>query len=143
MFNANLEMNNYRKYFILTVRNNFPHNAAEIISGTDDQYKNILPDVLFSKTSENPIDKRLDFCAYFLALIKTLDEKGETFDRIRKISLEVVTEYVRPKNKVRQLFKRLPAKVAGTWLAEIVIKSLNKRVNHNSNPGRIYCKPDN
>ncbi len=29
------------------------------------------------ETSKNPMDKRLDFCAYFLALIKTLDEKKE------------------------------------------------------------------
>jgi hypothetical protein len=47
----------------------------------------------------------------------------------------VVTEYVRPKNKIQQVLKRIPAKLTNTWLASVVIKSFNKRVSKNSNAG--------
>ena len=127
-------MAGYRKYFIKPIKKNFPGNADKIISDTDNHYRAISPDTQFAKTSKNPIDRRLDFCSYFLALIKTLDEKGETFDDIRKLCLEIVTEYVKPKNKVQLFFKRIPAKLTNTWLAGIFINSFNEKVNYNSNP---------
>jgi hypothetical protein len=63
-----------------------------------------------------------------------LDEKGESFDDIRKICLEIVTEYVRPKNKFQQLLKRLPVLMTNTLLAAVIINVFNKRINHNPNP---------
>ncbi len=128
-------MADYKKYFIQVVSNHFPGNAEKIIADTDNHFNNISPDIHFAKTSANPIDRRLDFCGYFLALIKTLDERGESFDNIRKICLEVVTEYVRPKNKIQQLLKRLPAKLINTWLSGIFLKALNKKVSANKNSG--------
>jgi hypothetical protein len=126
-------MNSYRKYFVSVIRDNFPDRSDSIITNTDNHFKNISPDTDFAATSKNPIDKRLRFCSYFLALIKALDGQDETFETIRKICLEVVTEYVRPKNKIQQLFKRLPVKLANTWLADIFIKILNRKVSKNSN----------
>lgn len=87
----------------------------------------------FAATSHNPIDKRLDFSSYFLSLIKVLHLQGEIFDSIRKICLEVVTEYVRPKNKIQQLLKRLPPKLIHMRLASVFLKAFNKRVSTNSN----------
>jgi hypothetical protein len=125
----------YKEYFINVIEVNFPNRASRIITTVDSHFIKFFEDVRFASTSENPIDKRLDFSAYFLALIKTLDEQGETFNTIRRVCLEVVTEYVRPKNKIQQVLKRIPAKLTNTWLASVVIKSFNKRVSKNSNAG--------
>ena len=128
-------MTNYRKYFVAGIRKNFPGHSDAIITKTDVHYKIISADTSFAARSANPIDKRLDFSAYFLALIKTLDEQGEKFETTRKICLEIVIEYVRPKNKLQQLLKKLPVKLINTWLATLFFKKFNKRVSKNSNPG--------
>ena len=127
-------MANYRKYFVVGIEKNFPYHSDAIINKTDLHYKIISADTSFAARSKNPIDKRLDFSAYFLALIKTLDEQGEKFETTRKICLEIVTEYVRPKNKFQQLLKKLPAKLINTKLATLFLKAFNKRVSRNSNP---------
>ena len=127
-------MDDYKKYFAISIKENYPDDFNKIIATTNDYFKIISIDTGFASTSSNPIDKRLDFSSYFLALIKTLDEKGESFDDIRKICLEIVTEYVRPKNKFQQLLKRLPVLMTNTWLAGIIINAFNKRINHNPNP---------
>ena len=127
-------MTNYRKYFIAGIKKHFSSFSDSIIAKVDGHYKIISVDTAFAVSSANPINKRLDFCAYFLALIKTMNEQGETFERTRSICLEIVTEYVRPKNTLQQLVKRVPAKLANTWLANILIKKLQKKVSRNSNP---------
>ena len=127
-------MANHRKYFVAGIKKNFPSQSNTIVTKTDDHYKIISADTSFAARSENPIDKRLDFSAYFLALIKTLDEQGEKFETTRKICLEIVTEYVRPKNKLQQLLKKLPVKLINTKLATFFFKAFNKRVSRNSNP---------
>jgi len=127
-------MANYRKYFVAGIKKNFPGYSDSIITKVDVHYKIISADTSFAARSANPIDKRLDFSAYFLALIKTLDEQGEKFETIRKICLDIVTEYVRPKNKLQQLLKKLPPKLINTRLATFFLKAFNKRVSRNSNP---------
>lgn len=126
-------MGSYKKYFSKTVRKYFPVSSDKIISETDYNFRTISTDISFAKTSKNPLDKRLDFCAYFLALIKTLDTKGESFESIRKICLEIVIDYVRPKNKFQLLLKRLPARMTNTWLTNLFLKELNRKLSKNSN----------
>ncbi|MEP7143219.1 MAG: L-2-amino-thiazoline-4-carboxylic acid hydrolase [Ferruginibacter sp.] len=118
----------------------FPSQGGKIIATMDDHYKSISDDINFSFSSGNPVDKRLDFCAYFLALIKTLSEQGESFETTRKICLEIVTQYVRPKNKLQQFLKRLPAKLANTWLANIFLKAFNKKVSRRSHEAGFVAK---
>lgn len=125
----------YRKYFVAGIEKKFPGHSGAIIIKVDGHYKVISADTGFAVKSKNPIDKRLDFSAYFLALIKTLDEQGETFETVRKICLEIVIEYVKPKNKLQQLLKKVPAKLINTKLATFFLKAFNKRVSRNSNPG--------
>ena len=127
-------MSSYRKYFVAGAKKNFPGKADAIIDKVNAHYKIISVDTAFARSSKNPIDKRLDFCAYFLAIIKTLDEQGESFETTRKICLEVVTEYVKPKNKFQQLLKKLPAKLVDTWVSAYFLKKFKKRVSRNSNP---------
>lgn len=126
-------MADYRNHFVAGIKKNFSGIADTIINKVDAHYKIISLDTAFAANSNNPIDKRLDFCAYFLALIKTLDERGETFEKTRKICLEIVTEYVKPKNQFQQVLKKLPAKLVNTWLATYFLKKFSKRVSKNSN----------
>jgi hypothetical protein len=127
-------MTKYTKYFIAEIKKNFNGHSNDIIAKVNAHYKVISADTAFAASSKNPIDKRLDFCAYFLALIKTLDEREESFETTRKICLEIVAKYVKPKNKFQQLVKKLPAKMVNTWLATYFLKKFNKRVSSNSNP---------
>lgn len=128
-------MANYRKYFAAGIKKNFRESCHKIITKVDAHYKIISVDTAFAASSNNPIDKRLDFCAYFLALIKTLNEQGKSFETIRRICLEIVSEYVKPKYKFQQFIKKLPAKLVNTWLATYFLKRFAKRVRRNSNPG--------
>lgn len=126
-------MNEYRKYFVKAIRVNYPEKFADIISKVNTHYNYISKDTKFAFTSKNPLDKRLDFSSYFLALIKALDEQGENFERIRSVCLEVVTAYVQPKNKAHAFFKRLIPKFINTWIAQPGLKLLSKKVNQNKN----------
>jgi hypothetical protein len=126
-------MIDYRKYFRRAIQAHYPEQSTALIAMLNEHYNQISPDTDFARTSKNPIDKRLDFCAYFLALIKTLDTTGESFDSIRKICLEVVTAYVQPRNKIQSFLKRLLPKLISTWVGQRLIKLFHKRVSVNSN----------
>ncbi len=125
-------MSNYKKYFYKAIQSYFPNSFDEIMLDVEGNYNDISVDIHFVATSTNPIDKRLEFCAYFLALIKTLDKQGAGFDHIRIICLEIVTEYVKPKNRWQAFLKRLPPKLINTWLASLLLKKFNKRVSQNA-----------
>jgi hypothetical protein len=130
-------MRTYKKYFIDTIRKNYPDNYEALIAETDHHDELISIDIQFAATSNNPIDKRLDFCAYFLAFIKTLEAHGESFNTIRRMCLDVVTEYVRPKNKFQQMVRRLPAKFIDSWLATFFLKEFHKRVSGKNESGFV------
>ncbi len=127
-------MDDYRKYFRQFVKANYPDHFDNILADTDRHYNIISTDTAFAKTSNNPIDRRLDFTSYFLALIKTLDERDEQFESIRKICLQITTEYVQPKSKIQEFLKRLLPKMTNTWFGQILIKIFHKRISVNSNP---------
>ena len=127
-------MKKYRKYFVASVKQNFPEQSYRIIDITDKNYKIIANDTGFAASSKNPIDKRLDFCAYFLALIKTLDGLGKSYETIRSVCLEIVIEYVRPKNIFQLWIKKLPVQLINSPLATLLLKKFNARVSKNKNP---------
>jgi len=56
---------NYKKYFVAGVNRNFPEDPGAIIDKVNVHYKTLSVDTAFAASSTNPIDKRLDFCAYF------------------------------------------------------------------------------
>lgn len=127
-------MRGYKKYFMNAIHKNFPAHHGTIITNTEKHYAAILPSVQFAFTSPNPIDRRLDFSAYFLAFIKSLDEQGESFDRIRKLCLEIVIEYVRPKNNWQAWMKKLPARLITTSLFKPFLNIFKKKAGRNPNP---------
>lgn len=124
-------MSDYRKYFTAAVERNYPSESAHFLRETNEYYRAIAPDIEFRLTSGNPIDKRLDFCAYFLALIKTLDRHGKSFDEIERVSLEVVTAYVQPKNKIHAYIKRIPPKLIDSWVGRVFLPLFHSRVSRN------------
>lgn len=126
-------MDDYRKYFRQFVKENYPNEFDSILSEIERHYNIISTDTAFAKTSKNPIDRRLDFSSYFLALIKTLDEKAETFEKIRIICLQITIEYVQPKSKIQEFFKRLLPRMTNTWIGQMLIKAFHKRVSVNTN----------
>lgn len=122
-------MNSYRKYFLKVIKIYYPDCTAQLIASIEAHYNIISKDTYFAATSSNPIDKRLDFCAYFLALIKVLDEKGESFEKIRKVSLEIVLDYVKPKNKLSAWAKRLPLKLIQMPFSTFLLNIFNDKVS--------------
>ncbi len=127
-------MSSYKRYFKKTIKNQFPDRFTNIMTDINKEYQNIAVDTRFASTSRNPLDKRLDFCAYFLSLIKTLDKEGETYETIKTICLEIATDYVRPKNKIQVFWKRFLPKLVNTGMARIGLRFLHKRVSQNDNP---------
>ncbi len=130
----------YRKYFYKVIKAHFPNDSTEVYSKTNENYKTISIDTQFSLSSSNPLDKRLDFSAYFLSLIKTLDEQGESFERIRSMCLEAVTAYVKPKNKIQQALKRIPSKLMNTWVANKFLKLFDQRLSKKAHPKGFVAK---
>lgn len=133
-------MENYRKYFSHFIKDNYPLDFVNILVETDRHYNIISKDTAFAKTSKNLIDKRLDFSSYFLALIKTLDEKEESFEKIRKICLQITIEYVRPKSKMEAFFKNLFPRIIKTWFGQILISVAYKKVGQSSNRNGFIAK---
>lgn len=124
-------MAKFRHYFNDAVTRHYPDSRDDVMHETDKNFQVISKDTQFAATSGNPIDKRLDFCAYFLALIETLDRRGEEFEQVRRICLEVVTEYVRPKNMLHAFAKRIPPKLVGTWLGRKLSKLFDAKISRN------------
>ena len=85
-------MDTYKKYFIKAIMGNYSSKSGFLLAEIDKNFESISKKTNFAATSSNPLDKRLGFCGYFLALIKTLDEQGEEFETIRKICLTVTTD---------------------------------------------------
>ena len=127
-------MATYETYFTEAIKGAYANRSDFLLIELSKNAKRISTDTTFASTSSNPIDRRLDFCAYFLALIKTLDEQGESFETIRQICLNIVVEYVRPKNKIQLFLKRIPAKLTNTWLATIVLSAFGNKISRKAHP---------
>jgi hypothetical protein len=133
-------MEPYKPYFVRVIEVHYPGRSASLVAAIDRHYARIAEDTRFAATSANPLDKRLDFSAYFLALIQTLDEGGESYQTIRTLCLQVVTEYIRPKNKVQQLLKRLPAKLIGTRPATALLNLFAGKVGRRAHPDGFVAR---
>lgn len=127
-------MKEYKKYFKQGIIHHYPDHHPSILDLVEKNYSQISSDTRFSFTSKNPIDRRLDFSAYFLGLIVTLDQMQEPYEKIKNLCLEIVTEYVKPKNNWQAFLKKLPPKIISFRLSKYLIRAFNKRVSRNENP---------
>jgi hypothetical protein len=122
-------MKQFKKYFAASLNANYPDSSEQLLTKIDKEFDSLMPDVRFAISSSNPIDRRLIFCAYFLALIKVLDNSGESFEKIRMISLDIVKEYVRPKNGFQRFLKKLPPRLIKFKVFNALLKYLAKKVS--------------
>lgn len=127
-------MTSFKKYFAGSLKANYGSTADQLMAELDKEFELIVPDVNFATSSGNPMDRRLIFCAYFLALIKVLDKKGECFEKIRTVSLDVVKEYVRPKNKFQAFLKKLPPRLIEFRVTNTALKFLAKKLSKKGHP---------
>ena len=47
--------------------------------------------------------------------------------------LQITTEYIQPKNKIQEFFKRFLPKLTNTWLGQSLIKAFHERTSVNTN----------
>src|SRR5687767_1766423 len=80
---------NFTRYFQKALEKHFPQEATALLKEVDERFKVLSNDTRFASKSSNPIDKRLDFSAYFLALIQTLEIRNHSYEEIKSICLEV------------------------------------------------------
>ena len=123
----------YQKYFLRALEHHFP-DASGVMKEVEGRYQVIAKETSFARTSSNPMDRRLDFTAYFLALIQVLEVRNWGFDEIKAICLDITHDYVRPKNKWQRWTKRLPVRLLGTGLMSLVIKPLAKKLSAKGHP---------
>jgi hypothetical protein len=119
----------FNKFFVRAIEKHFPKDASAMIDELNERYRIISSDTRFVATSGNPIDKRLDFSACFLALIQVLENRSQAYNDIRKICLEVTYDYVSPKNGFQRGLKRLPAKLVGLGITRPLINLFNKKIS--------------
>jgi hypothetical protein len=114
-------------YFQNELRRRYPEEYQRLCAEIEARNGLIAPDIAFARSSSNPVDRRLDFCAYFLATIQALEKHGESVERIREICLAVTLEYVRPKNAWQSWLKRLPARLLGTWIQRMFVPIMRSK----------------
>lgn len=99
-------MSYFRPYFKKSIHQKFPFIANSLMSMIDEEYLLVKRNVEFAHHSVNPLDKRLDHFAYILSVIIVLDQHGESFDEIKSLILNVVNDYVQPKNALHAWWKK-------------------------------------
>jgi hypothetical protein len=124
----------YKKFFKRSIDRHFPNDATEIIRSVEERFKVLSADTSFAATSSNPIDRRLDFSAYFLALIKTMEAKEQSFEQIKSICLEITYAYVAPRSAFHLWLKRLPPKLTKFSFTKGFLKLLNKKISKKGHP---------
>lgn len=130
----------FKKHFHRALHQRYPAQAETLVSELEARYAVLKQEVAFAKKSPNPVDRRLDFTACFLGLVQVLEKKGESFEKIREICLEITHEYVRPKNAVQAWFKRLPAKIIPTPLGSLLTRFMQKKTQRLGHPDGFLVK---
>ncbi len=124
----------FKKYFHRVIQRHFPQQTTRLMLEIEAAFRLLQPEVRFARTSKNPVDRRLEIAAYFLATIEVLHQAGESFENIRTVLLEIANDYVRPKNYFHRLFKRLPPKLIETRIGAVLIQQLAKRAKNQAHP---------
>ena len=122
------------KFFKKSLEKHFSQQSLVLLNEIGERYKVLSADTRFASTSSNPIDKRLDFSAYFLALIQTLENRNHSYEEIKSICMEVTIDYVSPRNGLQKWLKRLPAKFIGSPMAKPFLKILHNKIVNKGNP---------
>jgi hypothetical protein len=127
-------MKAYKKSFQKILAQHFEHQAGDCQIKIEAAFELLQADVQFAKHSPNPVDKRMEMAAYFLATIQVLDAQSMDYETIKKIIIEIAQEYVRPKNQWQVFLKQLPPKLIGSRMGDWMIKEFQKRVREKGHP---------
>ncbi|MCU0348755.1 MAG: L-2-amino-thiazoline-4-carboxylic acid hydrolase [Saprospiraceae bacterium] len=130
----------YKKYFHQSLRKQYPTDHRQLCEAIETRYQAIFPDVAFARRSPNPVDRRLEFSAYFLATAQVLEQRGESFDAIRQTCLDITNAYVRPKNGLHAWLKRLPVKIIRSPLGKLLIRFMEKKTTKLGHPDGFRVK---
>ena len=130
----------YLDSFHQTLKKQYPDNWELVFQDIDEAYTTISKDIIFCSTSKNPLDKRLDFSAYFLALIQVLERQDTSFEKIRKVCLEIVSDYVKPKNLFQKWLKKLPPKLIKTKFGNTIIRIMDKKIRNIGHPDGFVAR---
>jgi hypothetical protein len=134
MFNGkNKPDTSFKRFFIKAIRKHFPRDSNALIHEVEERFTEISLDTRFASKSTNPLDKRLDFAAYFLALIQSLENKEFSYEEIKNLCLEITYDYVLPKNGLQRWLKRLPANLIGLRITKPLLKLLHRKVSTKGN----------
>lgn len=124
----------YKKSFTKIIQKKYPLEHQNILKAIQKQSSLISQEVGNLSNTGNPLDKRMDFAIYFLALIQTMETKGLDYETIKQLSLEITYDFVKPKNKFQSWLKQLPPKLAGTLIADLILDFFNKKINKQAHP---------
>lgn len=127
-------MGKFRKYFHEGIRKEYPQHASRYIGEIEDSFKKIQPDIRFAKSSKNPVDRRMEIAAYFLATIEVLNRYGVSIEKIRALLLGIANDYVRPKNAWQRMLKKLPVQVIDSSLGKFLIRQMQNKVSQRAHP---------
>lgn len=124
----------FKKYFHHAVRRRYPADAHQLCPAIESRYRDIFSDIAFARKSVNPVDRRLDFTAYFLATIQVLERHGERFEQIRHLCLDITQDYVRPKNRLHAWLKRLPVQIIKSPFGGLIARFMKKKTGRLGHP---------
>lgn len=125
----------FQRNFRAELERQFPGAAGQsVCHAVDARFARVRTDVAFARTSSNPIDRRLEFCAYFLATIQELESRGMAFEQIREICLAITESYVRPTSRWQAWLKRLPGRLAGTPFMAILARVMRAKAGKKGHP---------
>jgi hypothetical protein len=125
----------FKKHCEAEIQRRFSAGDAErIMRDIEARYIAIYPDIAFARTSSNPLDRRLEVCAYLLATIRVMEARGLAYNEIRAICVAIAESYVRPANFLHRWLKRLPAKAIGTPLALLITRLMAAKVGKKGHP---------
>lgn len=123
----------------------YPDEHARLWKEIQARHQIVARDVAFARSSSNPVDRRLEFCALFLATIQILEKRGEKFEAIRETCVAIAHETVRPKNALQRWLKSLPAKLIetpiGCFAARVMRKKTGRRGHKDGFLVRILTDP--
>lgn len=127
-------MKNYRPYFRTVINRYYPATASLLVEEIERQFVAMAGDIAFAKTSSNPIDKRMEISAYFLATVKVLDGEQAGYERIREILLAIANDYVQPKNKLAAATRKWMTGLLFTAPGRMLIRLMAARTKNTSHP---------
>jgi hypothetical protein len=136
----------YKRHFRAEIERSYPKHFTVIGAEIEARYQAIYPDIAFARKSSNPVDRRLEFCGYFLATIQALEARGSSLEEIQTICVRIAEASVQPTSSWHRWLKGLPGKLMGTPLTRIAARIMQAKAGKKGHPDgflvQIITAPD-